>query len=365
MTDLRVLVVTDRGDHPETGMVIKLHEAGVGIRVLCWEDCPYVGWLADAGVPVEPLRLTGKRDRTGASEIARHLDEYRPQVLHLLRKLPIFNGLAAAKGRPVRIVLYRGIVGNVSFLNPLDWMSFLNPRVDRIVCVAEAVRQEFLRLGFAGLRIPPEKLVTIHKGHDLDWYRDAPADLGEFGIPPSAFVVNCVANVRPRKGLPLFIDACASLPAELDMHFLLIGRGMDSADLLRRIARSPCPDRFHVLGFRSDAGRLMAASDVSVLPSLRREGLPRSIIESMSYRTTPVVSDAGGSPELVEHGRSGLVVPAGDAGALADALASLRRDPDWCRELGENARERIASDFRVETTARKTLELYTELAAGA
>ncbi len=363
MTDLRVLVVTDQGDRPETGMLIKLHEAGVGIRVLCWEDCPYLRWLSDAGVPFAPLRLTGKRDRAGTRTIARHLDEYRPQILHLLRKQPIFNGLAAARGRPARVVLYRGIVGNVSVLNPLDWMSFLNPRVDRIVCVAEAVRQSFLRLGFAGVRLPPEKLVTIHKGHDLDWYRDPPADLGEFGIPPSAFVVNCVANVRPRKGLPLFIDACASLPADLDMHFLLIGRGMDSPELLRRIARSPNPDRFHVLGFRSDSPQLMAASDVSVLPSLRREGLPRSIIESMSYRTTPVVSDAGGSPELVEHGRSGLVVPAGDAGALAEALESLRRDPDGCRELGENARIRIASDFDVEMTAQKTLALYRELAS--
>ena len=365
MADLRVLVVTDQGDRPETGMVIKLHEAGVAIKVLCWEDCPYIPWLSGAGVPFEPLRLTGKRDRAGAREIARHLDEYRPHVLHLLRKQPIFNGLAAARGRPVRIVVYRGIVGNVSFLNLLDWMSFLNPRVDRIVCVAEAVRQEFLRLGFAGLSIPPEKLVTIHKGHDLDWYRDPPADLGEFGIPSSAFVVNCVANVRPRKGIRLFIDACASLPADLDMHFLLIGRGMDSPELLRRIARSPHPERFHVLGFRSDAPRLMAASDVSVLPSLRREGLPRSIVESMSYGTTPVVSDAGGSPELVEHGRSGLVVPAGDAGALGDALASLRRDPDRCRELGGNARNRIACDFNVEITALKTLELYRELTAQA
>ncbi len=365
MSDLRVLIVTDQGDRPETGMVIKLHEAGVGVRVLCWEDCPYVRWLGDAGVPYEPLRLAGKRDRAGTREIARHLDEYRPHVLHLLRKQPIFNGLAAAKGRSVKVVLYRGIVGNVSFLNPLDWMSFLNPRVDRIVCVAEAVRQEFLRLGFAGLRIPPDKLVTIHKGHDLNWYRDPPADLGEFGIPPSAFVVNCVANVRPRKGIALFIDACASLPADLDMHFLLIGRGMDSPDLLQRIARSPHPDRFHVLGFRSDAAELMAASDVSVLPSLRREGLPRSIIESMSYRTTPVVSDAGGSPELVEHGSSGLVVPAGDAGALADALASLWRDRDLCRELGENARNRIRRDFDVAETARKTLELYRELLPGA
>ncbi|WP_428099051.1 glycosyltransferase family 4 protein [Candidatus Rariloculus sp.] len=363
MADLRVLVVTEEGDHPETGNLIKLHQAGVKIKVLGWEDSPYVSWLADAGVPFEPLRLAGKRDREGARLIARHLDEYRPQILHLLRKRTIFNGLAAAKGRPVKIVLYRGIVGNVSFLNPIDWISFLNPRVDRIVCVAEAVRQEFLHLGFAGLGIPPEKLVTIHKGHDLDWYRDPPADLGQLGIPSSSFVVICVVNVRPRKGVPLFIDACASLPADLGMRFVLVGRGMDSPELLKRVARSPHPDRFHVLGFRNDAARLIAASDVSVLASLRREGLPRSIIESMSYRTTPVVSDAGGSPELVENERSGLVVPAGDAGALADAIMRLARDRDWCRALGENARERIARHFNVDMAARKTLELYRDLTA--
>lgn len=365
MADLRVLYVTERGDHPETGNLLRLHEAGVGLRVLGRPDSRYVGWLTDAGIPFEPLELAGKRDRAGTRIIAEHLDDYRPQILHLMRKRTIFNGLAAARGRQVKIVLYRGIVGNVSFLYPPDWFSFLNPRVDRIVCVAEAVRQEFLRLRLAGLRIPRKKLVTIHKGHDLDWYRDPPADLGEFGVPASAFVVNCVANVRPRKGLPLFIDACAALPADLDVHFLLIGRGMDAPKLLERIAKSPRPERFHVLGFRDDAPRLMAASDVSVLPSLRREGLPRSIIESMSYATTPVVSDAGGSPELVEPERSGLVVPAGDAGALTDALMRLYRDRDWCRELGENARERIAGDFNVEMTARKTLELYRELAAEA
>src|SRR5690606_21669063 len=155
-----VLVVTERGDRPETGLFIALHRAGVRVKVLGWADSPYAAWLADAGVLFEPLVLLGKRDRSGIESIRWHIDDFRPDILHLMRKRAIFNGLAAAKGRSVRIVLYRGIVGNISMMNPLDWMSFLNPRVDRIVCVAEAVRQRFLELGIGPLRIPPEKLVT-------------------------------------------------------------------------------------------------------------------------------------------------------------------------------------------------------------
>ena len=74
-----------------------------------------------------------------------------------------------------------------------------------------------------------------------------------------------------------------------------------------------------------------------------------------------MVSDSGGNPELVEHERSGLVVPAGDVDALGAALRSLYDDRERCRNLGEQARLRIATDFRVETTVEKTLSLYNEL----
>jgi glycosyltransferase involved in cell wall biosynthesis len=212
-----------------------------------------------------------------------------------------------------------------------------------------------------GIRLPPERLTTIHKGHDLDWYQEEAADLGEFGIPSNAFVISCVTNVRPRKGVPLFVDSLATLPVDPDVHILLVGNGMDSRSIARRIAASPHKDRIHVLGFRSDAPALMASSDVLVLPSLRREGLPRSVIEAMAYETTPVVSDSGGNPELVEHGRSGLVVPAGDADTLGQALLNLYEDREKCRRLGQHARARIASDFRVQMTVDRTLALYHEL----
>ena len=81
----------------------------------------------------------------------------------------------------------------------------------------------------------------------------------------------------------------------------------------------------------------------------------------MAYRVPPVVSDAGGSPELVADGECGFVVPAGDADALAAAIERLYRDADLRQRFGEAARERIGSHFRNEDTVRKTLALYREL----
>ena len=136
---------------------------------------------------------------------------------------------------------------------------------------------------------------------------------------------------------------------------------MDADKLTQRIAESPAKDRIHRAGFVTNAPELSAACDVFCMPSTKREGLARSIIEAMAYRVPPVVTDAGGSPELVEDGKSGFVVPPRDAKALAEAIEKLYRDADLRQRMGNAARERIATAFRNEETVRQTIALYEEL----
>jgi glycosyltransferase involved in cell wall biosynthesis len=208
--------------------------------------------------------------------------------------------------------------------------------------------------------MPPERPVTIHKGHKLEWYADEPADLAQFGIPDDAFVIGCTAAYRPRKGIEYLVEAVGMLPDDIPAHLLLIGR-MDADRLTRKIDSSPARDRIHRTGHRSDAPAVTAACDVFSLPSTRREGLARAIIEAMSYRVTPVVTDCGGSPELVVDGECGYVVPTKDARALAEAFEKLYRDPELRRRMGEAARERIGTEFRNEMTVQKTIALYEDL----
>jgi glycosyltransferase involved in cell wall biosynthesis len=345
-------------------MLAGLHRAGVALTVVCPPGHPHAAMLADEGIPTIDIRIEKNVDRAAIKALRSEINRGRYDIVHTFNNKATSNVLFAARKLPVKVVAYRGIVGAVGFLDPMSWMRYLNPRIDRIVCVAEAVRQHFLNMRPKFLAMPPERPVTIHKGHELAWYMDAPADLGAEGIPSGAFVVCCVANYRPRKGIEVLVEAMERLPADIPAHLLLIGR-MDAAPLDKRIAASSAAMRIHRLGFRRDAPSLAAASDVFCLPSLRREGLARALIEAMAYRVPPVVTDSGGSPELVVDGRCGIVVPVADSGAIAAAIERLYRDPALRRRLGDAARERIARSFRAEDTVAKTLALYESLAPPA
>jgi glycosyltransferase involved in cell wall biosynthesis len=357
---IRSLCVTESADRPTIASLIGMHNAGIDITVVCPADHPNHKTLSDAGVPTIDIRLPTNFNKQGIAALRAELIRGRYHIMHTYNNKAVSNGLRACKGLPVKVVCYRGIVGALGFLDPMSWMRYLNPRIDRIICVADAIRRHFLEMKPAFLRMPAERPVTIHKGHKLEWYTATPADLTEHGIPADAFVVGCTANYRPRKGVDYLIDAIEALPRELPVHLMLVGR-MDAKKLTLRIEKSPVRDRIHRVGFVSNAPEFSAACDVFCLPSTKREGLPRAVIEAMAYRVPPVVTDSGGSPELVVDGESGIVVPPMNAQALADAIEKLYRDDDLRRRMGEAARERIATAFRNEDTVKKTIALYEEL----
>jgi glycosyltransferase involved in cell wall biosynthesis len=360
---LRVFCITADPDRPTIATFAGLRNAGVEMTVACPSAGGAQETLRAAGVTIFDLSFKGQLDRRAIGKLRAELLRGRYDILHLFGNRGLQNGLIAARGLSIRIVAYRGIVGNVSFFNPVSWMRFLNPRIDRIVCVCDAVRDYFVEMRPAFLRIPQNRLVRIYKGHSLDWYRSEPVELGSCGVPAGTFVVNTVANYRPRKGFEVLVEALERLPRELDVHLLIVGRINDK--FKRLVARSPSSHRIHCPGHRSDAPALAAASDVFVLPSIRREGLARSLIEAMAYERPVIVTDCGGSPELVVHGESGIVVPTQDPGAIAEAIQRLIADPDLRRRLGAAARERIRIGFRIEDTIEQTLAMYRGLVAAS
>lgn len=360
---LRVLCVNQevsQSDRPTGALLVGLHRAGVAVTVVCPPAHPHRPLLESAGIRAIDIPIRRDIDLRAVRALRTELVRGRYDVVHTFNNKSTSNVVIAARGLPVKVVAYRGIVGAVGFLDPFSWLRYLNPRIDRIVCVAEAVRRHFLSMRPRFLRMPPERPVTIHKGHDLAWYDDPPADLEQEGIPPDAFVISCIANFRPRKGIEVLVEALERLPPEIPAWLLLVGR-MDAAPLSRRIEASPARARIVRTGYRSNAPALAAASDVFCLPSLKREGLARALIEAMAYRVPPIVTASGGSPELVIDGECGIVVPVHDRGAIAAAILQLYRDPALRRRFGEAARTRIATHFRLEDTVTKTLALYRSL----
>jgi len=313
-------------------------------------------------VVLVPFEIAHRYDRRAIAKLRAEIAAFEPDILHLFNNRGVLNGLRAARGSDTKIVAYRGNVGNVSCFDPLAWLRYLNPRIDRIVCVSDSVREYLTSIRVLGWRLPGEKLVTIHKGHDLSWYAEPPVDLEPLGIPRGAFVVGCVANWRPRKGVEVLLDACARLPADAPIHLALVGN-MRSSKLLRRIAAHPCRDRIYLLGFRPDAAAVAGAFDIAVLPAVKREGLPKTVIEAMAYGVATVATRVGGVAEIIEDGVSGLIVPPGNAEALAAAIVKLYERPDLRRELGRSGRARIGAAFRIEDTIGRTAELYEDLVA--
>ncbi len=357
----KVLCINGQSDLAETASFIEMHKAGVDITVITWPDTMQYDALIEAGVPTIPYVLTGKISPKCIRFIRAELKKKPYDVLHMLDKRATMNGLFASIGMDLKLVAYRGIVGNMSYFSPLSLLYLLNPRLDRIICVCEAVRQYLLGLGMPGIRLRRDVPVTIHKGHSPDLYAGPAEDLKQFGIPDKAFVVACTARGVPRKGIPVLLDAIDNLPAGLNIHFLLAGTHMDNPQHQKLVAANSYAENIHLFGFLHRMPWILPNCDITVLPSLRREGLPRGIIEAMLGGAVPIVTDSGGSPELVEHGKSGFVVPPGESQPITDRILELYYDRELHQRMSEAAQERIHDDFTVEKTARQTMALYREM----
>ena len=146
----------------------------------------------------------------------------------------------------------------------------------------------------------------------------------------------------------------------LKIHLLLIGT-INGTGTLARIRRSPLKDNIHLTGYRTDAAQVLAACDACILPAIKREGLPKAIIEGMVHKVIPIVTNTGGSPELIKPGVSGLVIEAGSASAISDAIIQLARNPQQNQKMAVAAQARIQRDFNTKATVEQTLALYQEL----
>ncbi|MFT5121775.1 MAG: glycosyltransferase involved in cell wall biosynthesis [Verrucomicrobiales bacterium] len=310
------------------------------------------------GLPLIPLALGGRYDFKAIKAIRRLIIEEHIDIVHCTRNnRPIANTIIAIRGLPVKLVAYRGTSGNLSRWDPASRMTYLHPRIDRLVGVSQAVC-DYL----ASMKVPAHKLAQIYKGHDLAWYETEAADLSAEGIPEGAFVIGCASALRELKGIDTFIEALKLLPPDQPVHALLAGVIKD--DYLVEMAKTvPAPHAVHFTGFRKDAPALMGACDVFLLASKRREGLPRALIEAMSQGVAPVVTAVGGMKELVVDRACGLVVPPEDPAALAEAIQTMMADPEQRRAWGAAARERIRSDFSVGMTVEKTWAMYEALLA--
>jgi glycosyltransferase involved in cell wall biosynthesis len=359
----KVLVISNyKATHtvrPEAEIFIGLANLGFEIHIMTDKSAEYVKRFEEAGITVIDFLPKKKFDKQEIGFIRKALQRENYDIMHLFTNTAAVNGIRAAKGLPVKVLLYRGYTGNINWWDPTMYIKFLHPRVDKIFCNSKGVEELFGRQLF----FDKSKAVTINKGHDLAWYENyKPADIKkELGIPDDAFLMINVSNNRRMKGIPYLMKAINRLPTKANIHLLMAGRDLDSPQNIKLLEKGSNRDKVHFLGFRTDVLNIVAACDLFVLPSIKGESITKSVIEAMSLATAALITDIPGNRELLDHGKSGLKVPCKNPKALAEAIMQLYNDRSLCNEMGKNAKKYIHEHLNTRQTVQKTKALYEGL----
>lgn len=360
---MRVLVVSNYDDNynavrPEGELFIGLHRAGVDVHVMTYGHTEFAQQFREAGMRVIDYHPDEKFSSEAAARIRQEIVEHERQIVHLFNNKAIMNGIRATWDMPVKVVTYRGYTGNIHWWDPTNYLTHLNPRVDAITCVSDAVKEVFERQLF----FPKGKAVTVSKGHNPEWYADVETgDLSPFGFPEDAVIVSVVANARRMKGIPYLLDAVSLLPPESPARFLLIGRGLDDAKTVKTLAQRGIADRFVFAGFRKDVLSLVKACDMSLLPSVKGEGLSKVLLESLFLGNPTIMTNIGGNRGLAVDGETGLVIPPRDPKAMADAIQQLVSDADLRQLMGSAGKAYIQVNYSVDRSVQEMKALYEEL----
>ncbi len=228
-----------------------------------------------------------------------------------------------------------------------------------LTAITEDCRQHALRAG-----APAEHIRLVFNGTDLR--RFSPAENGNRGDERfGPHMVFACRQLFPRKGIRFLLEAGAELKSQFpDLKIVLAGDGFERPELARLAAELGIASDVTFLGWVPNVQlpQYYRAAAVSVIPSLE-EGFGIPAAEAMGCEVAVVASDAGGLPEVVENGVTGIVVPRGDAKALAQAIGSLLADPQRRRVMGQAGRERALRLFDWDRSAQQFEEIYREVAS--
>lgn len=322
--------------------------------------------LREARVVRHDLGARRLADPRAAVRLARLLTREHVDVVHAHGQ---DASILAAAVRPlarVPLVVTRHVLDEPS----ASWRQRLRARLacaafrgaDAVVAVSSAAADRLAELA----RLPRTSIEVIANGIELERFNGAASEVRcatrqALGAHGAERLVLVPAVLRAGKGHEVLLDAMPALLARVPTARVLIVGGGEREPELRARARD-LGEAVRFLGPREDVPRLLAACDLVVLPSLS-EALPTALMEAAAAGRPVVATRVGGVPEVVQDGCTGLLVPAHDARALAEAMAALLGDPERSRAFGAAARELACERFGIDQQVSHTLELWSGLAA--
>jgi len=319
------------------------------------------------GIAYAPVSLGKRLSFEPVKEIARILDRRKIDLLHTHGGIAGLYGRSAARraGTPAVVHTLHGI-HYLHYRNPLLRRLYIllerrySRTTDRLILVCRSDLRQAQKHRLA----PDEKMTVILNGTEIR------SDIGaneiirrrdEWGWPPGVPIVGTVARLHRQKGVINLLRAAPRiLGAFPEARIAVVGEGPQGNRLRREAARRGLKSRFVFLGERKDAVPVLSLFDIFVLPSLW-EGLPFVLVEAAALGKPIIATAVDGVPEVIENGKTGLLIPPGDPGALAEAALRLLGDNEEACRLAEAARALVPPRFPLRRMVEQTQNLYLDV----
>jgi len=314
---------------------------------------------------VRPLQ-----DFRAFQELLKHLKQLKPDVVHTHSSKAGILGRAAAEKAGIPIIVHT--IHGMSFNRTQRWWTraayrALERRAARSTKKFVTVADSMIDQAVAARIAEREKFVTIRSGLDATAFAPDDAERkrvrAEWGIGEDEVVVGTVARLFSNKG---YEEIIAAMPSALQsfpkLRFVWVGDGAYRSDYERELQRLGLTDKVRLLGLVSPAevARMLKGFDVLVHAS-RWEGLPRAVVQALLTEVPSVSFDNDGAPEVVIPNETGILVPYGDVGGLAEAMVRLAGDEALRMRLGRNGRSRCLAEFDSDRMVDQFESLYAEL----
>ena len=317
---------------------------------------------AAEGLELIPLAPRSEMDLSASWKLSRLLRQLGPDILHAhdahgvaMAALALSMG-GTSKGRRPALVASRRVDFHLQTNSLSKWKHH---QVDCFIAASEAIRQMLITDG-----VPADRTVTVHEGIDVAHVVMAPAvNVHEtFWLPHHAPIVGNVAALEPHKGQRHLIEAAHLVIREMpDARFVILGEGSEREHLERQVREYHLEKHVLLPGFRVDVLGCIKGFDLFVMSSVT-EGLGTSLLDAMACLRATVATRAGGIPEVVEDGVTGLLVPPRDHAAMAQAIIRLLKDERLRRRMGQEGYARVADRFTVERMVAETAGVYARVA---
>jgi len=314
---------------------------------------------AAEGLDSDAVEVGGRVDLAAVARLALLLRRRRVDLLHAHDYKTTIMGLpAAALARVPLVANLHGDTAESRAVRLYEWLNYRALRLcRRVVAVSPQLRER------AAAFVAARRLLQIDNGVDTASLRakvKPGRDLrAEIGVPPGAPLLGMVGRLAPEKAHATMIEALARLDAPgASPHLVIAGDGPLRLETEAAARRHGVAGRVHLLGARTDLADIYAALTLLIQPSLT-EGLPLVVLEAATLGVPIVASRVGAIPAVLEDGAAGVLVPAGDVGALAAAVGALLREPARAGALAARAAAVVEARYSARAmTARYLADAY-------